>query len=111
MDMPEGMNILEEHDHTSNHRLGEEGMNMVGIHMVDGMDMVEERPSNHWPEDEITDMVEDYPSKERPEVEGIDMEDVDMVEDMAAEVKVVEREHEGMVLVRHSISDGAERYR
>jgi hypothetical protein len=105
MDMPEGMNILEEHDHTSNHRLREEGMNMV-----DGMDMVEERSSNHWPEDESTDMVEDRPSKERPEVEGIDMEDVDMVEDMAVEVKVVEKVHEGMVLVRHSISDGAERY-
>jgi hypothetical protein len=65
-----------------NHRLGEEGMNIVGIHMVEveGMDMVEESPSNHWPE-------------------------VDMVE-----VEVVEREHEGVVLMRHWIGDGAERH-
>jgi hypothetical protein len=31
--------------------------------------------------------------KERPEVEGMDMEDIDMVEDMTAEVEVVGREH------------------
>jgi hypothetical protein len=37
------MNMLEEHDHPSNHRLGVEGMNMVDIHMVEveGVDMVE----------------------------------------------------------------------
>jgi hypothetical protein len=28
----EGINMLEEHNHPSNHRSGEEGMNMVGIH-------------------------------------------------------------------------------
>jgi hypothetical protein len=29
--------------------------------------------------------------EERPEVEGIDMEDIDMVEDMTTNVEVVER--------------------
>jgi hypothetical protein len=40
----EGMNMVEEQDHPTNHRLGEEGMNMVGNNMVevDGMDMMEE---------------------------------------------------------------------
>jgi hypothetical protein len=40
----EGMNIVEELDHLMNHRLGEEGMNMVGSNMVkvDDMDMVKE---------------------------------------------------------------------
>jgi hypothetical protein len=28
------MNTVEEHDHPMNHRLGEEGMNMVGIHVM-----------------------------------------------------------------------------
>jgi hypothetical protein len=48
----ESINMVEEHDHPMNHRLGEEGMNMIGIHMVDveGMNMVEERPTNHRPE-------------------------------------------------------------
>jgi hypothetical protein len=85
---------------------------MAGIHMVkveiDGMDMVEEHPSNHQPEDEGTDMVEEHPSNHRPEdegmdmvekrplnhwpkVQGIDREDIDMVEDMTMEVEVVER--------------------
>jgi hypothetical protein len=66
-------------------------MNMAGIHMVEveGMDMVEKRPSNH-----------------RPEMDGIDREDSDMVE-----VEVVEREYEGVVLTRHWIGDGAERHR
>jgi hypothetical protein len=43
------MNMVEEHDHPSNHWLREEGMNMAGIHMVEleGMDRMEERPSNH----------------------------------------------------------------
>jgi hypothetical protein len=37
MDIPEveGMNMVEEQDHPMNHRLGEEDMNMVGIHMVE----------------------------------------------------------------------------
>jgi hypothetical protein len=116
MDMPEvnGMNMVEEHDHPTNHRLGEEGMNMVeehyhpmndrlevedmdivGIHMVDveGMDMVKERMSNH-----------------RSKVEGMDREDSDMGEDMTVEVEVVEREHEGVVLAMHWIGDGAKRH-
>jgi hypothetical protein len=51
MDMPEveDINMLEERDYSSNHQLGEEGMNMVDIHMVEVecMDMVEEHSSNH----------------------------------------------------------------
>jgi hypothetical protein len=53
MDMPEveGMDMVEEKDHPTNHRLGEEGMNMVDSNMteVDGMDTVEEHfhPMNH----------------------------------------------------------------
>jgi hypothetical protein len=36
MDMTEveGMNMVKEHDHPSNHWLGEEGMNMTSTHMV-----------------------------------------------------------------------------
>jgi hypothetical protein len=41
----------------------------------------------------------------------MDMEDIDMAENMTAEVEVVEREHEGVVLVRHWIGDGAKRHR
>jgi hypothetical protein len=77
--------MLEEHDRSSNHQLGEEGMNMTGNHMV----MVEERPWNHWPEDEGMDIVQ-----ERPEVKGTDMVEV-------------EREHKGVVLTKHWIGDGA----
>jgi hypothetical protein len=64
---------------------------MMGIYMVEveGMHTVEEPTLNH-----------------RPDVEGIDREDSDMVE-----VDVVEREHEGVVLARHCISDGVERHR
>jgi hypothetical protein len=34
--------MVEEHEHPMNHRLGEEGMNMMGLHMVkvEGMDIV-----------------------------------------------------------------------
>jgi hypothetical protein len=43
--------MVEEQDHPTNHRLGEEGMNMVGSHMIEvkGMDMMEEHfhPMNH----------------------------------------------------------------
>jgi hypothetical protein len=39
----------------------------------------------------------------------MDREDIDMVEDMM--VEVVEREHEGVVLARHWISNGAEMHR
>jgi hypothetical protein len=59
-------------------------MNMTSVHMVEleDIDMMEERSLNH-----------------RSEVEGIDREDIDTVENMM--VEVVEREHEGVVLVRH----------
>jgi hypothetical protein len=39
--------------------------------------------------------------KHRPEVEGIDKEDSGMREDMTVELKIVERESESMVSVRH----------
>jgi hypothetical protein len=47
------------------------------------------------------------------EVEGMNMEGMDMVEDMTAEVdmEVVEREHKGVMLAKHWIDDGAERHR
>jgi hypothetical protein len=37
------MNTVEEHDHPMNHWLGEEGMDMTSIHIVEveGMDIVE----------------------------------------------------------------------
>jgi hypothetical protein len=46
------------------------------------------------------------------EVKGMNMEDIDMVEDMTVEldVDVVEKEHESVVLVKHWINDGAERH-
>jgi hypothetical protein len=53
MDMSEveGMNMVEQQNHPMNHRLGEEGMNMVGSNIVDvdGMDTVDEHfhPLNH----------------------------------------------------------------
>jgi hypothetical protein len=103
--------MVEEHDHPSNYWQAEEGMNMTDIHMVEveGMDMVEERPSNYRSEDEGTDMVEEHPSNHQPDVDGIDRDDIDMVEDMT--VEVVERQHKGVVLARHWIGDGAERHR
>jgi hypothetical protein len=49
MDIPkvEGMNMLEEHEHPSNHQTEEDGTDMGSIHMVEveGMDMVEELAS------------------------------------------------------------------
>jgi streptomycin 6-kinase len=59
------------------------------------------------------DMVEEHyhPMNHRPEVEGMDMEDRGMGEDMMVEVEVVEREPEGMVLVRHWTGNGAARHR
>jgi hypothetical protein len=114
MDMPKvnGMNMMEVHDHLSNHRLGEEDMNMEGIHMVEVevMNMVEEHPLNHRPEDEGTDMVEECPLNHRTEVESIDREDIDMLEDMTMVVEVVERGHEGVVFGRHWIGDRTERH-
>jgi hypothetical protein len=53
MDMPEveRMYMVEEQDHLMNHRLGEEGMNMMSSNIVevDGMDTVEKHfhPMNH----------------------------------------------------------------
>jgi hypothetical protein len=79
----EDMDMVEEQDHPMNHRLGEEGMNMV---KVDDMDTVEE----HF-----------HPMNHRPEVEGMDTVDTGMGEDRAIELEVVEREPEGVVLVRH----------
>jgi hypothetical protein len=107
MDLPDvdDMNMVEMHDHLMNHRMGEEGMNMVdvhydpmnhrlevedmdmvGIHMVEvgDIDMVEERPSNHW-----------------SEVEVMDREDSDMGEDVMVKVEMVEKENKDVVLMRH----------
>jgi hypothetical protein len=72
-------------------------MNMVGSNMVevDGMDTVEEHlhPMNH-----------------RSEVEGMDTVDTGMGEDRAAELEMVEREPNGVVLTRHWTGDGAVRH-
>jgi hypothetical protein len=85
IDMPEvkGMNMLEEHERSLNQRSEVEVMGMVGICMV-GV--------------ECMDMVEEHLSKQQPVVE-----DMDMVEDTMAEVDVeaIEKEHEGVVLVKH----------
>jgi hypothetical protein len=80
-----------------NYRLGEEGMNMVGNNMVEvnGMDTVNE----HF-----------HLMNQRPEVEGMNTVDTSMGEDRAAELEVVEREPEGVVLVRHWTDDGAARH-
>jgi hypothetical protein len=91
MDMPEvkGMDMVEGQDHPMNHRLGEEGMNMMkmnGIDTMEGMDMVEE----HF-----------HPMNHRSEVESMDTADTAMWEDRATELEVVEREPEGVVLVRY----------
>jgi hypothetical protein len=119
MDMPEveGMNMFEEQDHPMNHRLGEEGMNMVGSNMmeVDGMYTVEEHFHllNHRLVVEGMDMVEEHfhLMNHRPNVEGMDMMDTGMGEDRAAELEVIEREPEGMVLARHWIDAGPMRHR
>jgi hypothetical protein len=47
----------------------------------------------------------------RPEVEGMDTVNTGMMEDRAAELEVVERDPEGVVLVRHWTGDGAARHR
>jgi hypothetical protein len=85
-------------------------MDIVGIHMVEvnGMDIPEECPSKEWVEDEGIDMVEERSSNHWPEVEGMDIQGMNIMEDMTAEV--VEREHEGVVLVRHWIDDGVVRH-
>jgi hypothetical protein len=92
-DEVKGMDMIEEQDHLMNHRLGEDGMNMVE---VDSMDTVEE----HF-----------HPMNHKPEVEGMYTVDTDIGEDRAAKLKVVEREPEGMVLARHWTGDGEVRHR
>jgi hypothetical protein len=118
MNMPkvEGIDMIEEQDHpTNHHRLEEECMNMVGSNMVevDGMDIVEEHfnPINHISEVECMNTVKEHfhPMNHRSEVEGMNTIDTGMREDRAAELKVVEGEPEGMVLVRHW-TDGAARH-
>jgi hypothetical protein len=49
------------------------------------------------------DTVEEHfhPINHQPEVEGMDMVDTGMGEDRAAELEVVDREPEGVVLTRH----------
>jgi hypothetical protein len=112
MDMSEveGMDMVEEQDHPMNHRLGEDGMIMV-----DGMDTVEEHfhPMNHRSEVEGMDTVEEHfhLMNHRSEVKGMDTVDTGIWEDRAAELEVVERELEGVVLARHWTGDGAARHR
>jgi hypothetical protein len=90
------MDMIEEQDHPMNHRLGEEGMNMVGSSMVevDGMNTVDEHfhSINHLPDVEGMDTMEEYfySMNHRPEVEGMDTVDTGMGEDRAAELEVVE---------------------
>jgi hypothetical protein len=73
------MDMVEKQDHPMNHRLGEEGMNMVGSNMVkvDDMDMMEEHfyPMNHQPEVEGMDTLDEHfhLMNHRSEVEGMDM--------------------------------------
>jgi hypothetical protein len=76
--------MVEEQDHSTKHRLREEGMNMVGSNTVDvdGMDTVEEHfhPMNHRSEVEGMDTVDEYfhPMNHRSEVEGMDTVDTGM---------------------------------
>jgi hypothetical protein len=81
----EGMYTVKEHFHPINHRSKVEGMHTVEEHF---------HPMNH-----------------RPEVEGMDTVDNGMWEDRAIELEVVEREPEGVVLVRHWTGDRAVRHR
>jgi hypothetical protein len=75
------MNMVEEHDHLSNHWLEEKGMNIASIHMVEDMDMIKKRPSNHRSEDRGKNFVEEHSSNHWSKVKDFDM------------VEVVEREH------------------
>jgi hypothetical protein len=94
-----------------NHRLGEEGMNMVE---VDDIDTVEEHfhPINHRSEVEGMDTVEEHfhPMNHRPNVEGMDKVDTEIGEDRATELEMVEREPDGVVLAKHCTGDGATRH-
>jgi hypothetical protein len=119
MDMSKvkGMDMVEKQDHPTNHRLEDEGMNMVGSNMVevDDMNTVEVyfHPMNHRSEVESMDTVEEHfhPMNHRLKVEGIDTVNTDMGEDRAAELEVVEREPGDVVLARHWTGDGAARNR
>jgi hypothetical protein len=77
----EVMDMVEEQNHPTNHRLGEEGMNMVSSHKVEvdveRMDTMEE----HF-----------HPMNHRPKVDS-------------------ERELDGLVFVRHWTRDAAARRR
>jgi hypothetical protein len=68
---------------------------------------------NHRPEVEGMDTVEEHfhLMNHRPEVVGMDTVDTGMGEDRAAELEVVEREPEDVVLARHWTDDGAARHR
>jgi hypothetical protein len=99
----DGMNMVEKHFHPMNHQPEVEGMDTVEyFHLM-----------NHRPEVEGMDTVEEHfhPMNHRPEVEGMDTVDTGMGEDRAAELEAVERELEGVVLVRHWAGDGAAKHR
>jgi hypothetical protein len=71
---------------------------------------------NHRPEVDVeaTDTTEEHehPMNHRPKVEGINREDNEMKKNMMMELKVVERERDGMVLTRQWTGDelvGSER--
>jgi hypothetical protein len=60
----ERKNILEKHEHPWNQRSEVEGMDMMGIHMLEDIGMVEEQLSNERPEVESMDTEEECLSKE-----------------------------------------------
>jgi hypothetical protein len=86
-------------------------MNMVE---VDDMDTVEEHfhPMNHRSEADGMDAVEEYfyLMNHQTEVRGMNTVDTSMWEDKAVGLKVIEREPEDVVLVRHWTDDGAVRH-
>jgi hypothetical protein len=69
-------------------------------------------PINHRPEVEGMDTVYEHfhSMNHQLEVEDMDTVDTNMREDRAAELEVVEREPNGVVLVRHWTGDGATRH-
>jgi hypothetical protein len=78
---------------------------------VNGMDMMEEHfhPMNHRPDVEGMNTIEEHflPMNHRSKVEGMNIVDTDMGEDRVTELEVVEREPEGVVLVRHWSGDAS----
>ncbi len=72
-----------------------------------------EKHRSMWSEVEGMDTVEEYfhPRNHRSEVDGMDIVGSGMGEDRTAELKVVEREPEGVVLARHWTDDGVARHR